>query len=95
MKAGGKAAEIHVILLETWKDAGEEEESLKRFSAQAAGKIWVAHHAAFDREMLQKALKRHYPGLRWENPVLDTAQLHRMLLRSTAENPVSLDDLCH
>ena len=94
-KAGGKAAEIHGILPKTLHAAGDEKERLRQFASLAAGKVWVAHHAAFDRAMLQEALKRNYPGMRWENPILNTAHLHRVLIRSTAENPISLDDLCH
>jgi len=94
-QAGGKDAEIHGILPGHTANLKSEEESLALFAEQAAGCVWVAHHAAFDREMLQRALQRHFPGMHWPNPILDTADLHRLLIRSTAIPNVSLDDLCH
>jgi DNA polymerase-3 subunit epsilon len=59
--------------------APEPEPVLRELERRLAGKLFVAHNAAFDRRVLRQAFDRC--GLEWPNPpVLCTASLARALL---------------
>jgi DNA polymerase-3 subunit epsilon len=56
----------------------EEVSALKDFLAVCGGKVLVGHHLAFDRGMIDRALKRHGSGPLL-NQGIDTAQLAKRL----------------
>ncbi|MEM9833404.1 MAG: 3'-5' exonuclease [Bacteroidota bacterium] len=79
-----------------------ETEVLRHWLQFIDNSVLVAHHAAFDKEIINRALNRLYPEyqIRLHNPLLDTAALARRLDRFNtlpeAQNPAdySLDVLC-
>lgn len=94
--AGGKAVEIHGIMPKySESDGTDEAEAIRLFSQWAKGKIWVGHHIGFDFQILNSSLKRQLGKAEWVNPLFDTLHLHRIIRRMTAQNPISLDELCH
>ncbi|NNE77250.1 MAG: 3'-5' exonuclease [Pricia sp.] len=87
---------IHCILQEENKTRITELEALIQFLAFIGNSVLVAHHAGFDKAMLNRALKRH--GMpRLKNMILDTSTLYK---RTLLESPLlpkrdsySLDEL--
>jgi DNA polymerase III subunit epsilon len=59
-------------------------------------RIIVGHHIAFDGEMLERALSRHFQcRVKLPNPLVDTASLaQRLFPRHPMQRPWSLDELC-
>ena len=71
---GANAAVIHGLVSNDLADGLPEDEAAARFLAFASDAVLVAHHAAFDIRMLQKAIATHRGAKIW-NPIIDTAQL--------------------
>lgn len=73
---GAEAAIVHGLISNDLVDGLPEGEAAARFLDYAAGAVLVAHHAAFDVRMLEKAIAPHRGAKVW-NPSVDTAQLAR------------------
>lgn len=73
---GAEAAVVHGLISNDLAGGLPEDEAAARFLDYAAGAVLVAHHAAFDMRMLQKAIAPHRGAKVW-NPSIDTAQLAR------------------
>jgi DNA polymerase-3 subunit epsilon len=71
---GSDAAVIHGLISYDLADGLPEDEAAARFLAFAGDAVLVAHHAAFDVRMLQKAIAPHRGARVW-SPSVDTAQL--------------------
>ena len=71
---GSDAAVIHGLISNDLAEGLPQDEAAARFLAFAGDAVLVAHHAAFDMRMLQKAIAPHRGAKVW-NPSVDTAQL--------------------
>jgi DNA polymerase-3 subunit epsilon len=71
---GSDAAVIHGLISHDLADGIPEGEAAARFLAFAGDAVLVAHHAAFDMRMLEKAIAPHRGAKVW-SPSVDTAQL--------------------
>jgi len=71
---GANAAVIHGLISHDLAGGLAEDEAAARFLAFAGDAVLVAHHAAFDMRMLQKAIAPHRGAKVW-SPSVDTAQL--------------------
>lgn len=71
---GADAAVIHGLISNDLVDGIPEDEAAARFLAFAGDAVLVAHHAAFDLQMLRKAIASHRGAKIW-NPSVDTALL--------------------
>jgi DNA polymerase-3 subunit epsilon len=71
---GSDAAVIHGLISNDLADGLPEDEAASRFLAFAGDAVLVAHHAAFDMRMLEKAIAPHRGAKVW-SPSVDTAQL--------------------
>jgi len=71
---GADAAVIHGLISNDLEGGLPEDEAAARFLAFAGDAVLVAHHAAFDMRMLQKAIAPHRGAKVW-SPSVDTAQL--------------------
>ncbi|MDO6518210.1 DNA polymerase-3 subunit epsilon [Zobellia uliginosa] len=91
-----KNIQIHGILQEEPKERITELDALIQFLDYIGNSVLVAHHAGFDRTMINKALNRHgMPDLK--NKFLDTSVLYKRTLIQSPLLPVkpqySLDEL--
>ncbi len=91
-----KNIEIHGILQEEKQERVTELEALIKFLEYIGNSVLVAHHAGFDRNMVNHALNRHgMPDLK--NKFLDTSVLYKRTLIKSPLLPVkpqySLDEL--
>ena len=75
---GSDAAVIHGLVSNDLAGGLPEELAAARFLAFAGSAVLVAHHAAFDLRMLQKAIAP-YRGAKIWSPAIDTAQLAQRL----------------
>jgi len=87
---------VHGILEEDAKPRITELEAIQRSLAFIGNSVLVAHHAGFDRAMINQALKRH--GLpKLKNKFLDTSVLYRRTLITSPllqkQEHYSLDEL--
>lgn len=73
---GADAAVVHGLISKDLVGGLPADEAAARFLAFAGDAILVAHHAAFDVRMLQKAIAP-YRGAKVWSPTVDTAQLAR------------------
>lgn len=73
---GADAAVVHGLIKNDLVGGLPESEAAARFLAFARDAVLVAHHAAFDLRMLQKAIDVHKGAKVW-SPAVDTAQLAR------------------
>ena len=73
---GADAAVVHGLISKDLVGGLPADEAAARFLAFAGDSILVAHHAAFDVRMLQKAIAP-YRGAKVWSPTVDTAQLAR------------------
>lgn len=73
---GAQAAVVHGLVSSDLAGGLPEDEAAARFLEFAGDSILVAHHAAFDVRMLQKAIAG-YRGAKVWSPAIDTAQLAR------------------
>lgn len=73
---GADAAVIHGLISNDLIGGLPEDEAAARFLAFTGDSVLVAHHAAFDVRMLQKAIAAHRGAKVW-SPSVDTAQLAR------------------
>jgi DNA polymerase-3 subunit epsilon len=71
---GADAAVVHGLISSDLIGGLPEHEAAARFLAFARDSVLVAHHAAFDLRMLQKAIAE-YRGAKIWNPTIDTAKL--------------------
>ena len=71
---GSDAAVIHGLISHDLAGGLPEGEAAARFLAYAGDAVLVAHHAAFDMRMLEKAIAP-YRGAKVWSPSVDTAQL--------------------
>lgn len=87
-----KTVEIHGILKEGNLLKISENEAIEQFINYVGNAVLVAHHAAFDIEMINNALKRlNLPKLK--NKSIDTGILYKKL-DGKKESHISLDALC-
>lgn len=90
---------VHGILKRDLEWAAQEEAALLCFLSYINNSILVAHHADFDKNIINHALQKRF-GLALLNPFLDTEQFARRLEKGPFEdsfhNPgdYSLDSLC-
>jgi len=73
---GADAAVVHGLISNDLVGGLPEDEAAARFLAFTRDSVLVAHHAAFDLRMLQKAIDV-YRGAKVWSPAVDTAQLAR------------------
>lgn len=73
---GADAAVVHGMISGDLSEGLPEEEAVAAFLGYVGDAVLVAHHAAFDVRMLQKAIEP-YSGARVWSPAVDTAQLAR------------------
>lgn len=71
---GGEAARIHGLVTRDLIDGYPEDEAAARFLDFVGDAVLVAHHAAFDVRMLNKAISVHAGAKVW-SPSLDTMRL--------------------
>lgn len=71
---GADAAVVHGLISSDLVGGLPEDEAAARFLAFAEDSVLVAHHAAFDLQMLKKAIAPYERAKVW-NPAVDTAQL--------------------
>jgi DNA polymerase-3 subunit epsilon len=91
-KFSSNTVEIHGILQNGEQHKVTESEAIKLFLEYLNASVIVAHHAAFDVEMINRCLKRmDLPKLK--NKVLDTGILYKKL-NNVADKHYSLDYLC-
>lgn len=87
-----ETVEIHGILKAGTLKKLSEEEALEQFIKYIGNAVLVAHHTAFDIEMLNAALKRmNLPKLK--NKSIDTGILYKKL-DAKKDNHFNLDILC-
>ena len=87
-----KTVEIHGILKEGEIIKINEERAIEKFINYIGNSVLVAHHAAFDIEMINTSLKRlKLPKLK--NKRIDTGILYKKLA-GKKDNHFSLDVLC-
>ena len=86
---------IHGIMPTYQADSCTEEEALENLLDYLGSAVLIAHHAGFDRQMIDAALVRLGAG-RLRNHVVDTANLAKRVVPPThfvAEKQYSLDEL--
>ncbi|MGB8221865.1 MAG: 3'-5' exonuclease [Polyangiales bacterium] len=71
---GANAAVIHGLVSNDLVGGLAADEAVARFLSFAGDAVLVAHHAAFDVRMLQKAIAKHRGAKVW-SPAIDTAKL--------------------
>lgn len=71
---GAEAAVVHGLVCGDLSEGLPEDEAAARFLAYVGDAVLVAHHAAFDLRMLQKAIAPHRGAKVWSASI-DTAQL--------------------
>ena len=87
-----ETVEIHGILKDGNLKKTTEEEAIKAFISFLGNAVLVAHHAAFDVEMINTALKRmNLPKLK--NKSIDTGILYKKL-EGKKDKHFNLDVLC-
>ena len=87
-----ETVEIHGILKEGSIDKISEKEAIEIFINYIGNSVLIAHHAAFDIEMINAALKRmNLPKLK--NKRIDTGILYKKL-EGKKDNHFNLDVLC-
>jgi len=91
-KFKAETVEIHGILKEGNLLKMNENEAIEQFINYVGSAVLVAHHTAFDIEMINTALKRlNLPKLK--NKSIDTGILYKKL-EEKKESHISLDALC-
>ncbi|SNR58473.1 3'-5' exonuclease [Lutibacter flavus] len=87
-----ETVEIHGLLKEGKLIKSNENEAIQQFISFLGNAVLVAHHAAFDIEMINASLKRiNLPKLK--NKSIDTGILYKKL-EGKKENHFNLDVLC-
>lgn len=87
-----ETVEIHGILKEGNLTKIEESDAIEQFITYLNNSVIIAHHAAFDIEMINMALKRmELPKLKNKN--IDTGILYKKL-EGKKDNHFNLDVLC-
>lgn len=71
---GSEAAVIHGLISNDLAGGLREDDAASQFLSFAGDAVLVAHHAAFDLRMLEKAIAAHRGAKVW-SPSVDTAQL--------------------
>jgi len=96
-----EAISIHGIIPQESASGSQETIALAHFLKQLRADVIVAHHAAFDVTMLERAIQRTLlPRFFLYNPVLDTVFLTKKLAHRDPDfkcfrrGRISLDDLC-
>jgi len=91
-KYKAETVEIHGILKEGSFQKISEKEAIEKFIKYIGNSVLIAHHAAFDIEMINAALKRmNLPKLK--NKSIDTGILYKKLA-GKKDNHFNLDVLC-
>ncbi|MFC5047435.1 PolC-type DNA polymerase III [Aquimarina hainanensis] len=89
---------IHEIRKNHKYDKVSEKKALELFLDYVQDAVLIAHHAEFDKKMINAALKRHELG-KLKNKLLDTSVLfrktkHKIYTMHDPEKHYSLDELC-
>ncbi|OBQ52787.1 3'-5' exonuclease [Tamlana sp. s12] len=90
-----ESVKIHGILKNSKVDKLTELEAIKAFLAYIKSDILIAHHADFDRNMINKILERHGLG-QLKNKFIDTGALYNKsvhVIYRDEQKPHSLDEL--
>jgi len=91
-----ESVKIHGLMKAGLLDKVTELEAIKLFLAYIKNDILIAHHANFDRNMMNEMLLRHGLG-RLKNKFIDTGYLYKKskhIIYQENLKPASLDDLC-
>lgn len=84
---------IHGILKEGIEEKYVEAEAIIRFLEFIKNATLVGHHASFDIEMVNQALRRLEVG-KLKNQYMDTDIMYQKLKHYSSEEHTSLDELC-
>ncbi|KAB1068681.1 3'-5' exonuclease [Tamlana haliotis] len=90
-----ETVKIHGLLKNSKVEKLSELEALKAFLAYIKNDVLVAHHANFDRKMIDKMLERHGLG-KLRNKFIDTGHLYKKSVHQIYKDddlPYSLDEL--
>lgn len=88
---------IHELMKSSSVDKITEKEAIKAFLGYIKNAVLIAHHANFDKTMVNEMLARHGLG-KLKNRFIDTGTLFNkskhIIYKENLENHYSLDDLC-
>lgn len=99
-KVENEAILIHGILPTDTKEGKQAKVALEEFIHFLGNSVIVAHHTAFDRAMLTKAIRAFYPSFSLYNYDLDTAKMAMKIDNVSTDrqmvnrNKYTLDALC-
>ncbi|GAA4304126.1 3'-5' exonuclease [Aestuariibaculum suncheonense] len=91
-----ETVEIHELMKSDSIDKISEIEAIQAFLNYVKGDILIAHHAGFDKGMINEMLQRHGLG-KLKNRFIDTGVLYKRSLHIIYQDktkPYSLDYLC-
>ncbi len=91
-----ESVKIHGLMKTGSLDKVTELEAIKLFLAYIKNDVLIAHHANFDRNMMNEMLLRHGLG-KLKNKFIDTGYLYKKskhIIYQENLKPLSLDDLC-
>lgn len=87
--------EIHGLMRQGLLDKVSELEAIKAFLLYVKNDVLIAHHANFDKNMMNEMLSRHGLG-KLKNQFIDTGYLYKKskhIIYQDKLKPLSLDDL--
>ncbi|MDO6759234.1 3'-5' exonuclease [Tamlana sp. 2_MG-2023] len=90
-----ESVKIHGLLKNSKVEKQTELEAIKSFLAYIKSDVLIAHHANFDRNMINKMLERHGLG-KLKNKFIDTGHLFKKsvhLIYKDEDQPFTLDEL--
>ncbi|MDO7171189.1 3'-5' exonuclease [Mariniflexile sp. AS56] len=91
-----ETVKIHGLMKTGSREKVSELEAIKTFLAYIKNDVLIAHHANFDRNMMNEMLSRHGLG-KLKNKFIDTGVLYKKsihIIYREKEKMYSLDDLC-
>ena len=91
-----ESVKIHGLMKTGSLEKVTELEAIKLFLAYIKNDVLIAHHANFDRNMMNEMLFRHGLG-KLKNKFIDTGYLYKKskhIIYQENLKPLSLDDLC-
>lgn len=90
-----ETVEIHGLMRQGLLDKVSELEAIKEFLLYVKNDVLIAHHAYFDKNMMNEMLSRHGLG-KLKNQFIDTGYLYKKskhIIYQENLKPLSLDDL--
>ena len=92
-----ETVEIHELMKSSSVDKITELEAIKAFLTYVKSAVLIAHHANFDKNMMNEMLSRHGLG-KLENKFIDTGALFNkskhIIYHENLKDHYTLDDLC-